>query len=214
MESRTRVVLVIGFFAVWGVNPVVGAKPGGTTSAAVEYREPALGIDGDRVDGDVPAAYTDGQNKVSAKIDSDAHNNDIVLDLSRTRGARALFIDLTDCAETSCEQRPFDQQALWDGVRVQTRAARLFDFEVGSTQPVRLWVKFVWEGSGWWLRLDAEDRETDCISHNATATRTSASEWVISAGNDQIACLLTITADGKEARGKFRIPHQFTVRVK
>lgn len=195
--------------------PLLAAgKPGGTLSATVEFRAPALGSDGDRIDGDVPAAYVDGENKVWAKIDSDAHNNDIVMDLSRTRGARSLFIDLTDCAEAACDQRPFDQALVWDNVKMQTRAARLLDFAVGDTRPVRLWVHFVANGSGWWLRLDAEDRETDCLSHSATATRTAQKEWVISAGPDQVACLLTVTGTGKEARGKFRIPHQFTVRVK
>lgn len=211
-----RTLVVLGTLA-WIAAQIplwAAGKPGGTLSATVAFREPGLGGDGDRVDSDGLGTYVDGKDKVSVKIDSDAHNNDIVMNLERTRGARNLFLDLTDCAESSCDQRPFDKELLWDKTNMQTRAARLLDFEVGGTQPVRLWVKFYWNGAGWWLRLDAEDRETDCLSHNATATRTAQDEWVISAGTEQVACLLTLTGDGKEARGKFHIPLQFIVRLK
>jgi hypothetical protein len=195
-----------------------GAAPkgggGGTLSAAVEFRAPGGGLDGDRVDSDGRGAYVDGRDKVSVKIDSSAHNNDVVMNLERTRGARSIFVDLTGCAEGTCDERPFDRELLWENTNIQTRAARLLDFPVGSTRPVRLWVKFYVQSTGWWLRLDAEDRETDCVSHNATATRTASDSWVISAGEGQVACLLTLTGDGKVARGTFLIPLEFTVRLK
>lgn len=203
----------VAMFLLFCASAAFGGAKGGSQSATVQFNPPELGADGERIDGDGGGIYADGRDKVSAKIDSSAHNNDVVLDLSRTRGARALLLDLTDCADVSCDGRPFDRALVWDNVILQTRAARLLDFEVGATAPVRLWVHFRADDTGWWIRLDAEDRETDCRSHSATATRTAENEWVITAGTEQLACLLTLAGSGKEARGKFRVPHRFTVRL-
>jgi hypothetical protein len=200
--------------AGWVGAPALAAgSRGGTLSASLSFRSPETGLDDDRVDGDGLGVYADGRDKVSVKIDSGAHNNDVVMSLERSN-SRALFLDLTGCAEASCDQRPFDTALVSENTIVQTRAARLLDFAVGSTRPVRLWVKFYANGTGWWLRLDAEDRETDCVSHSATATRTASDTWVISAGSEQVACLLTLTGEGKAARGTFHVPLQFTVRLK
>jgi len=223
--KRLWVFSVVAFlgFAFLGFAQKGGKPSGGTTPVTADFRAPGLGLDGDRIDGDGLGTYVDGQDKVSATIESGAHLADFRLILSMTHhpGRRELFLDFGDCATPGQCNPPFSQGRVSGNTMMRTLAANLPGMNVGESAAVRLRVEFDevdpadGQSKHWFLRFDPLDFDTNCQGSTVLISRLDTSSWVVYSNGSDVACLLVQPGIMvKEVRGRFRHPFQVTVRTK
>lgn len=204
------------------------AKGGGTIAMVGEFREPALGADSDRIDGDGGGAYVSGESGVRAILQNEQHRSDFILDLSLTKGTRTLFLDFSDCVPPgTCGTPPFLQGNVYGATVMQTRAANLPSLPIGRPTRQRLHLGFRapdpaqgFKTVSWFLMFDPEDTTTSCRSSLVWVTRTqtmavpAVDVWVIEADSADEGCLRVQFGKGWQNRGKFHMPFQLTVKKK
>lgn len=229
MTSRQQVTMLLMLVLV--VVPLVIAGKGGGTAVTAEFREPALGGDGDRIDSDGGGPYVDGRDRVSATIQNDQHRSDFVLNIERS--PRLLFFEFKaeDCTLLdangipACGTVPFPAGTV-NKLVMQTRQGDLAQMAPNTPKDVKLHIWFQApdpaqgnKAVGWFVRFDPDDKDSRAVGCNSspiTITRTSASAergvWEIAASATDEACLLVQADRTKQLRGRFRMPFHVTVR--
>jgi len=188
------------------------AKPvPGTTSMTAVFRD---GLpESDRVKSDLTGAYVDGLQGVKAIIDG---LGDFDLDTDTGgQGFRTLFVDLDNCASTSCS-RPFSGGAHVDAY-LSTGAGGLPAMAVNASKASKLQILFITPtapDTQWFLRFDTASYPT---TSTVTVTRTALNEWTIEAASGAAAKLFSATTRGKLVltdRGNYYVPFKVTVTTK